>query len=362
MRPSLAQLLIAALLAASCTGGPVPLRAPGAVSAQREPVSLIVGDAPNFAASSNGDLLTVVSGPNGRGAKAGALVELYWPDMVDDNLWDAYSGVQYEGKFYWLHQFRLLSQQVLPDSDIVVSRFSSPDGRLEAELQDLVLRDRPVHMRQLKLTNRSAQPIKDLSVFFYAYFTAQVLPTGDACDYLPESGSMDHYQDKTHFVWGFDGPPAQFQCGGVKNFLTRAHDAMSDAEDGRLTGNSSAKAYIGLGVNEALAQPAISLAPGASHSSKVSIAAGSDRAMAQASLNAARGISFAAAASQNQAYWQQYLAQSTQPPGMDPEESAVYRRAQIVMKQHSVRTGAHLAAPTSTSPPYRFSWPRDGSF
>lgn len=362
MRYRLIEGLSLALLATSCVAMPNPVRPAGTVTAQREPISAIVGDAPNFAASSNGDLLTVVSGTHGRGAKAGALVELYWPDLGDDHLWDAYSGLSYEGKFYWLHQFKLESQQVLPDTDIILSRFSSPDGRLGVETRDLVLRDKPVHVRQLTVTNRSNQPIRDLSVFFYAYLTVGVLPMGDHCEYLADSGAISHYQDKVHFAWGFDKPPAQFQCGGVENYLTRALDARADAEDGRLTGNGKADALLGLGVNGTLALAPVSLAPGQSLSEKSMIAAGKDRASSLAALNSARQQNFADMVLQNQTSWQQYLAHSLQPAGMSPEETAVYRRAQIVMKQHSARTGAHLAGPTSTSPPYRFSWPRDGSY
>lgn len=361
------QALIAGLLlAASCSSPQSPLRAPGQpvqVEAQgREMVSRILGDAPNFAASSNGELLTVVSSPVGRGAKTGALVELYWPDLGEDHLWDAYSGVAYEGKFYWLHQFKLESQTVQPDTDIIISRFVSPDGRLQAETRDLVLRKLPVHARNLTVTNRSQQPIKDLSVFFYAYLTANLFPTGDRCTYLPDAGAIHHGENAAHFVWGFDKAPAQFQCGGVKNLITRAKDAMHDAEDGKLNNNSTSAAGAGLGVNGSLATPVVTLAPGQSHSERTLLAAGSDRNAALAALTQARGQSWDNLVAENQSTWNQYLSGQVQPAGMSPDETAVYRRAQIVMKQHSVRTGAHIAGATSTSPPYRFSWPRDGSF
>lgn len=366
----LSTLLAMALLAASCNSAPLlnrpasrtSLNSPTQVSAQREVVSWFVGDAPNFAASSNGDLLTVVSSPVGRGAKAGALVELYWPMMGEDHLWDAYSGVRYEGKFYWLHQFKLESQTIMPDSDIVVSRFSSPDGRLQAETQDLVLKDRAVHVRNLSLTNRSQTPIRDLSVTFYSYLTANLFPTGDRCEYLPDAGAVHHYENQAHFAVGLDRAPAQFQCGGVQNYLTRARDARDDAEDGKLTGNSASAANAGLGVNESLSTAPVTLAPGQSLSERAMIAAGADKIEALDQLNAARRQPWAEMVAQNQGFWGQFLSTAKYPSNMSPQEMAVYRRALIVMKQNSAKSGAHLAAPTSTSPPYRFSWPRDGSF
>ncbi|MGV3526409.1 MAG: glycoside hydrolase family 15 protein [Candidatus Sericytochromatia bacterium] len=354
----------------ACQSTPRPLSGaaqPGArpttnVTGLREPLSAIMGDAPNFAASSNGDLLTAVSSPIGRGAKAGALVEMYWPNMGDDHLWDAYSGVRYEGKFYWLHQFKLAGQEVQPDSDIVITRFTSPDGRLEVATHDMVQKERPVHVRLVRLTNRSNQPLRDLSVTFYSYLTANLLPQGDHCQYLPDQGAVHHYEGQAHFVVGLDRAPAQFQCGGVKQLITNATDAMHDAEDGQLKGNSKASALIGLGVNEALATAPFDLAPGETRQERALIGAGKDLNSALSVLNQARQQAPEAQTQANLTYWKQHLDGARYPAGMDAREQAVYRRALIVMKQHSALSGAHLAAPTSTSPPYRFSWPRDGSF
>ncbi|PIQ28191.1 hypothetical protein COW36_04865 [bacterium (Candidatus Blackallbacteria) CG17_big_fil_post_rev_8_21_14_2_50_48_46] len=356
-----------AFVLAGCSTASPPLtpplsQAPAALTAQREAISAIVGDAPNFAASSNGDFLTVVSGPDGRGAKAGALVELYWPNLGEDHLWDAYSGVRYNGKFYWLHQFKLEKQWVEPDSDIVVSRFLSPDGKLQAESRDLVLRDQPVHTRNLTLRNLSGQALEDLSVYFYEFLTANLLPQGDHLAFLPASGSLHHYDQNSHFAIGLEKAPAQFQCGGVQNLLTRAKDARQDAQDGKLTGNSQVSAYVGLGVNGTLATAPVRLEAGQSLSERSFITAGNSVEAAQEALQRARQTPWPAMVQQNQVFWRDYLAKTRMPAHLSVEEQAVYRRALIVLQQNSARTGAHIAAPTSTSPPYRFSWPRDGSF
>ena len=54
-----------------------------------EPISAALGNPPNFAALGNGSAMSVVSREWGRGAKAGALVELYYPHYDADNLWDS---------------------------------------------------------------------------------------------------------------------------------------------------------------------------------------------------------------------------------------------------------------------------------
>ncbi|MFN8575521.1 MAG: hypothetical protein U0354_01565 [Candidatus Sericytochromatia bacterium] len=48
---------------------------------KREIISAVLGDAPNFAQTSNGNFLSVVSRDYGRGSKAGALVEVYVPSL-----------------------------------------------------------------------------------------------------------------------------------------------------------------------------------------------------------------------------------------------------------------------------------------
>lgn len=359
---SLALVLAACSPFAQVAAPPPAAQNPAALTAQRETLSAIMGDAPNFAASSNGDFLSVVSGPDGRGAKAGALVEMYWPNLGEDHLWDAYSGVRYNGQFFWLHQFKLDKQWVEPDTDIVVSRFISPDGKLQAETRDLALRKAPVHVRNLTLTNRSAAPLDNVEVFFYEYLTANLLPQGDHLEYLPASGSLHHYDSNSHFAIGLDKAPAQYQCGGVQNYLTQATDARQDAQDGKLNKNAKVSAYIGLGVNGTLATAPSRLAPGQSLSERSFIAAGNSLASSQQALAQARQMPWEAMVQENISSWKTYLSQSRIPAGLSPEEQAVYRRALIVLQQNSAATGAHIAAPTSTSPPYRFSWPRDGSF
>lgn len=357
-----ANAALSAQRAGAQAGTASPLLRSQVVDAQgREPLSLLMGDPPNFAASSNGDLLTVVSGPQGRGAKTGALVELFYPELSEDHLWDAYSGIAYNGKFIWLHDMESLGQQVEPGTDMVRSRFRTPDGSLEVETLDVVHRQSSVHTRQWSIHNRSEQALT-VTPFFYENLTVNLFPTGDRCAYLPAEGALHHYENQVHFMVGFEQPADQFQCGGVKNFLTQAQDAMNDSEDGRLHGNATASAGAGLGVNGALATAPITLAPGASTEQRSFIAAGGSLAEASQNLAQARQTPWATVQTGNTRYWQDFLASAIMPQGMDTAERQVYERALIVMKQHSARTGAHLAGPTSTSPPYRFSWPRDGSF
>ncbi len=333
----------------------------GNINAQREPLSLIMGDPPNFGASSNGEMLTVVSGPTGRGAKTGALVELLYPDLGEDHLWDAYSGVAYNNKMIWLHDMETLEQRLDPGSDIVVSRFRTRDKALEVQTEDLVHRQDNIHTRLLTVRNTSDQPL-EITGFFYENLSVNLYPTGDRCAYVEAEGALHHYENRVHFAVGLDEAPQQFQCGGVKNFITNAQDAMHDANDGKLHMNPTSSAGAGLGVNGALAGKSVTLAPGETYRQRSFLAAGASQAEAFGGLRKARNSSWQALAEGNVNSWQQFLRTARIPSGLTADERRVYERALIVMKQHSARTGAHLAGPTNTSPPYRFSWPRDGSF
>ena len=78
-----------------------------------EPVSRALGNPPNFAQLGNGSTMSVVSRAWGRGAKAGALVELYWPHYGEDNLWDSYVGVRTrDAKLRWAHDLELRGQRI----------------------------------------------------------------------------------------------------------------------------------------------------------------------------------------------------------------------------------------------------------
>jgi hypothetical protein len=58
--------------------------------------------------------MSVVSRDFGRGSKAGALVELFYPKCNEDNLWDSYVGVSTaSGRYRWTHQWKLEGQRIL---------------------------------------------------------------------------------------------------------------------------------------------------------------------------------------------------------------------------------------------------------
>jgi hypothetical protein len=143
--------------------------APG-IEAKRDTVSKLMGDSPNFAQTSNGRFSAVVSRDFGRGAKAGALIEFFYPHYARDHLYDAFNGIYYRGKLYWFHELELVQQTLIEDTGIIVSEFRTRDGQLRLSTQDVALRDSDSLMRHVEITNTAGAPVTDLQLFFYEFF------------------------------------------------------------------------------------------------------------------------------------------------------------------------------------------------
>lgn len=357
-RPT-AALLLAALVAAGC-------RAPGAaeaasrtgqMGASRELISTITGDPPNFAQMSNGTMLTVVSRDFGRGAKAGALVELFWPNYAADHLWDSYVGVvRGGGKATWAHEMKLVRQALAPDTGRAVATFEGAGVRLEVE--DVVRPDADVHLRRATLTNTDGQPLAGASLASFAFFTIGHLPAGDRVRF--EGGTLVQAEGGTAVAVAADVAPDATRCGLANLPVTDARDARHAAEGGDWKGPQAAGPAPG-GVDAVSRHPLPTLQPGASASVTWAIAVAKDAGSATTTARAAARQGFAAASAADAERWGRWLASSKQPAGLAPEARAVYRRALVALGQHMAGNGAIVAAPTNLNPPYRFVWPRDGS-
>ena len=125
-RPSPTRVFTALALASAFGCGAAPhgsAAVPGGIGAANDLTSTVMGDGPNFAQASNGRMMTVVSRERGRGAKAGALIELYYPNYAADHLWDSYVGVRTAQGLKWAHDMRLVEQAMVPGTGITTSSF-----------------------------------------------------------------------------------------------------------------------------------------------------------------------------------------------------------------------------------------------
>lgn len=351
----------ASLAAVGCGwGGPhaAAARGPEVLEAKREIISRVAGDSPNFAQLSNGSMMTVVSRNYGRGAKAGALVELFYPNYSTDHLWDAYVGVEVNGKRRWAHDMALVGQTIAPDSGRVISRFRG-EG-VELTLEDVMPPGTNVHVRRATLTNRSGAAIAKPALAFHGFFTLNTLPTGDVVRYDAASGAMLQRDGKIAVAVIGDQAPDAWQCGLANLPAGAKRDARHAAESGQWPKVSQAGPFpsgVTMGMRRALSD----LAPGASTTATWAIALGDTEGQALDQAQQVLKGGWDQAVKREAAAWAAWLAQARMPANMPADAALTYRRALIVLKQLVADNGAVIAAPTNTSPPYRFVWLRDGA-
>lgn len=348
---------IAALTLLGCTSsgpGPAGARTAEAMSASREPISAITGDSPNFAQLSDGSMMTVVSRDFGRGAKAGALVELYYPHYATDHLWDAYVGVRTGGEHRWAHQLKLVGQSMAPDSGRVISRFAGEGYSLVIE--DLMPQDGGAHLRRATLTNTSDRPI-DATIDFYGFFTLNHLPTGDRL--RAENGTLLQVDGQTAVAVTAERPADRWHLGSANQPIGAQQDARQAAESGKYNRREAVGPALG-GVNGTISHDLGALAPGESAGMTYAIGVAGEEASALMSARRALSKPWGRQVEAEKAHWLKHLARYRQP-AMPAEASEVYRRALITLKQLTADNGAIIAAPTNMNPPYRFVWPRDGA-
>ena len=322
-------------------------------------VSAALGNPPNFAQLGNGNAMTVVSRAEGRGSKAGALVELFYPKYATDNLWDSYVGLRSKGeKLRWAHQLELKGQRVLDDTGLVQSDFTSSTYAMRVE--DVMRPGNDAHVRHVIVTNTSKETIENAEVAFYAYYTLKNLPEGDSIHFDSGSGALLQVDDDIAVATIADRLPVASHCGKPLWPFGAEKDARGAAETGNLKpcGNVTGGQT---GVNGVLVHSLGNLAPGASRDISYAIGMGKTEAAALDEAKKAIAGGFAARAAEDKKHWADVLARGTQPAKLPAAARPVYRRAIVTMHQHRVSNGAFIAAPTLTSPAYRFVWPRDGS-
>lgn len=329
-----------------------------AAAASWDPNSTAMGDCPNFAQASNGRMMTVVSRETGRGAKAGALLELYYPHYSTDQLWDSYVGVSSGNKTQWAHDMHLVGQAMAPDTGRISSQFTAPG--LALSIEDAVDPAHDVHLRHVTVTNQGPKPLSGAALTAYAFFTLNTLPGGDRLHYDPKARALVQSDQGVAMALAADVAPDAWQCGYANLPAGSAKDARQAAESNHLDDNNAAGPMV-TGVNGAMRLPLPVLAPGASATLTLAYGAGSDEATALASAQGGLADGWQNVTGRDARYWGDWLSASRMPAGLDADALAVYRRALVTMGQLQADNGAVLAAATNTSPLYRFVWPRDGS-
>jgi len=369
MRRYLLALPVLAMFAA-CSAADDPEAAPKATEDQYredsenwEPVSKALGNPPNFAQLGNGSTMSVVSRAWGRGAKAGALVELYYPHYNADNLWDSYVGVKTKGapNLRWAHQLTLKGQRIVKDTGLVVSDFEAPGMTLSIE--DVIRPKNNAHLRHVTITNTGAAPLQDVDLAFYAFYTINNLPGGEKVRFDAASGAFLQHGDSTSIATMADRAPSVAHCGHANRDWGRELDARMAAEQNKLAPCQDGADTWFTGVNSTLLHRLdAAIPPGQSRDITYAIGLGpNDEKALDEAKSALSGGGFGARANEDRSHWASVLQRAPLPARLPADAAEVYRRAIITIMQHRVDNGAFIAAPTLTSPVYKLVWPRDGS-
>ncbi len=362
MRPLPRVLALVALAAvAACTGTAEEENADSSEDAVIwEPISAFLGNPPNFAQVGNGSAMSVVSRAEGRGSKAGALVELFYPKYSADNLWDSYVGIKSRGqKLRWAHQLELKAQRIVDDTGVVQSDFDGSGFTIRIE--DVMRPGNDAHVRHVIVTNDGRETIEDAQVAFYAFYTLKNFPAGDHIRFDAARGALVQTEGDVAVATVGDRAPVGSHCGRALRLIGSEKDARGAAENGRLNGCTKELDAELAGVNGVLVHSLGSIRPGETKDISYAIGLANDGAKALDEAQKALGGGFPARAAEDREHWKGVLARAEQPARLPADARAVYRRAIITMLQHRVSNGAFIAAPTLTSPVYRFVWPRDGS-
>lgn len=334
-----------------------------------EPVSAALGNPPNFAQMGNGSMMTVVSraaGQNatrgmgdGRGAKAGALVELFWPHYTADNLWDSFVGLKTRGSsLRWGHDYALTAQRVVPDTGLVVTELAG--FGVTITIEDMVRPAHDAHLRHVTVKNTSNATLEDVDLAYYAYYTLENLPEGDRIRYDAANSAFLQRDDHSAVATMSSRTPRIAHCGNILNLWGNHRDARVAAEHDDLTACTPETAGLG-GVNGTMMIRLPSLRAGESQDVTFAIGMGADEGRALAEAKDALAGTFESRKKEDAGRWARDLARAPLPARLPEDAREVYRRAIITILQHRVDNGAFIAASTLTSPVYRLIWPRDGS-
>ena len=333
-----------------------------------DPISWVFGEPPNFAQAGNGSVLSVVSRAEGRGARAGALVDLYYPQYAADQLVEATVGLRLGDRIRWAHELRLTGQRLVPDSGLIESTFAAPG--ISLAVTDLVRPSADVHVRRVTVFNSGAVPLEDISAVFRAHFVLGGNPADDRLRLDVAAGRLVQHDARVAAAIASDRPVTGGTCGPAGTWPgfwpgsgwsalwppgSPGAAALTDF------GQVAAGPWPG-GVAGSFATAFQPLAPGASASVTFAVGLGRDEEAAGRAAEEALAVGWDALRAEDRERWAAWLGRSRLPARLPADVAAVSRRALVTLGQLQTTGGGVVAAPTGLSPPYRFVWPRDSTF
>ncbi|MGC8756093.1 MAG: hypothetical protein ACP5QW_06195 [bacterium] len=316
----------------------------------------------------------------------------------------------------WLRDPTFTTQQYYdsPDSDVVVTRYTSVEAGIQVIQYDLVMTDRDVLVRHYVINNLNSSPIEKLSFVYYENMAPCLnktiyIPTDDwandsvndyACLYDSINNELIHFmpgdQDFSHIttlfsntpsqsdvnnfistmsalpdgiyaVIGFDFIPDSYQVGNDATTLCPSgrgvstsyvpQDAYVSAYSGKLPDSPAAQCQANAAVIKQF-----SLASKGQIEFTVYFSLAKDYNSAKTNLNYAQHLGWNAIYTNTNAWWTRWLSLARLPNVNDSRIINFSKRALITIKLATDNNTGAIVASISTQPPYAEDWPRDGSF
>jgi GH15 family glucan-1,4-alpha-glucosidase len=296
------------------------------------------------------------------------LRDIYFPHVGQENHTDGHvnhTGIWIDGHFAWLDDpawERTLVYE--PETLVTAITLHHPDLAVTLTFTDAVDFDRPLFVRQIRVTNHAATP-REARLFFHYDWHIEEVDGANTVYYAPKLGALIAYKNERTFIMG---GCVGIQYGisswatGYKEF-NGMQGTWRDAEDGMLGGNPVAQGSV----DSTLGLHLGTIAPGetgeAFHWLAVGYAYRDSRAIHRLVLD--RGPASFIERTRN--YWRLWVNKGNETLGDLPQPMVdLYKRSLLVVATNMDAGGAVVAATDGdiwefSRDSYAYMWPRDGA-
>ncbi len=295
--------------------------------------------------------------------------DIYYPHVgLEDHVRGHYVhrvGVWIDGRMSWLNEDSGWHIEVACEDAALASKITASHTGLDVELvfTDIVYNEKPVFVRRVSITNKSAQN-RVIKLYFAHQFEIYKSHGSDTAYFDPDSHSIIHYKGHRVFLIGavLDGIPFEDYATGRANFQGK-EGSHKDADDGALSKNpiehGPADSVIGLYGSYASAQ---------SRAAYYWICAGASIAEAKELNDYALKKTPEHLIKTTRNYWNAWLnAQERDFRGLAPEQVALFKKSLLYVRAAVDNGGGIIASLDSDMlqyglDTYCYVWPRDGAY
>lgn len=299
----------------------------------------------------------------------GQVRDLYYPHVgLEDHVRGHYFhrvGVWADGRMSWLSDDPAWKIEISCDEQALVSSIIARNPSLEIELafRDTVYNERPVFIREVVVTNKSART-REIKLYFGHQFEIARSHGSDTAYFDPFTHAIIHYKGRRVFLIKatLDGEQFSDYATGRSNYLNQ-EGTHRDADDGQLSRNP-----IEYGPADSVIGLYASYGGGTSRTAYYWMAAAKtiDEAKGLDQYVALKTPAHMIKTTTN--FWHAWSnATPRNFTGLDPEQIALFKRSLLYVRAHVDVGGGIIASCDSDMlqtglDTYSYVWPRDAAY